>query len=274
MDFPKGGIIGKTVNLARRLVRMDISSHAANAGYFILMSVFPALLLILSLLRYTTLDAQDLLALLEGFLPQALMDWVERIVISTYAHTSTAVISVSAVGTLWSASRGIYGLMTGLNEIYDVPESRGYFQTRLVCMVYTFLFLVVLLVTLVLGVFGDGLLQLLPPASGGLGLLLTEVLDLRFFLMLFLQTGLFTAMFMVLPNRHNGFRESLPGAVLASAGWLIFTQLFSVYVEHFGGYNNIYGSIYALALSMLWLYCCMSIVFFGGALNVILGEKR
>ena len=274
MDFPKGGIIGKTVGLARRLAKMDISSHAANAGYFILMSVFPALLLILSLLRYTTLDAQDLLALLEGFLPQALMDWVERIVISTYAHTSTAVISLSAVGTLWSASKGIYGLMTGLNEIYDVPESRGYFQARLVCMVYTFLFLVVLLVTLVLGVFGDGLLQLLPPASGGLGLLLTEVIDLRFFLMLFLQTGLFSAMFMVLPNRHNGFRESLPGAVLASAGWLIFTQLFSVYVEHFGGYNNIYGSIYAFALSMLWLYCCMSIVFFGGALNVILGEKR
>ena len=273
MDFPKGGMIGRTVGWLRQMARMNISGHAANAGYFILMSVFPALLLILSLLRYTMLDAQDLLGLLEGFLPQALMDWVEDIVVSTYAHTSTAVISLSAVGTLWSASRGIYGLMAGLNEIYDVPESRGYFQTRLMCMMYTVLFLLVLLITLVLGVFGDGLLRLLPPASGGLGLLLTEVLDLRFFLMLFLQTGLFSAMFMVLPNRHNGFRESLPGAVLASAGWLIFTQLFSVYVEHFGRYNNIYGSIYAFALSMLWLYCCMSIVFFGGALNVLLAEK-
>ncbi len=273
MEFPKGGIIGRAVGLARRLVKMDISSHAANAGYFILMSVFPALLLILSLLRYTPLDAQDLLGLLEGFLPQALMEWVERVVISTYAHTSTAVISLSALGTLWSASRGIYGLMTGLNEIYDVPESRGYLQTRLLCMVYTLLFLVVLLVTLVLGVFGDGLLGLLPPASGGLGLLLTEVLDLRFFLMLFLQTGLFSAMFMWLPSRNNSFRESFPGAVLACAGWLIFTQLFSFYVEHFASSTSIYGSIYALALAMLWLYCCMSIVFFGGALNVILEEK-
>ncbi len=273
MEFPKGGIIGKTVNMAKRLGKMDIAGHAANAGYFILMSVFPALLLILSLLRYTPLDAQDLLALLAGFLPQALMEWVERVVVSTYAHTSTAVISVSAIGTLWSASRGIYGIMNGLNEIYDVPENRGYFQTRLLCMLYTFLFLVVLLVTLVLGVFGDSLLDLLPPASGGLGLLLTEVLDLRFFLMLFLQTGLFTALFVVLPNRRNGFRESLPGALLASAGWLIFTQLFSFYVENFGFNTNVYGSVAALALSMLWLYCCMSIVFFGGALNVILSEN-
>lgn len=273
MDIPKGGLIGRTVGLVRQVQKMRISSHAANAGYFIVMSVFPALLLILSLLRYTPLDARDLLSLLESFLPQALMNSVERVVVSTYAHTSTTVISVSAVGTLWSASRGIYGLMTGLNEIYDVPESRGYFQTRLLCMLYTFLFLLVLLVTLVLGVFGDTLLQLLPPASGGLGLLLTEVIDLRFFLMLFLQTALFSAMFVVLPNRHNGFRGSLPGAVLASAGWLIFTQLFSFYVEHFSGYANIYGSVYAVALSMLWLYCCMSIVFCGGALNKLLEQR-
>jgi membrane protein len=81
-------------------------------------------------------------------------------------------------------------------------------------------------------------------------------------------------MFIVLPNRHNSFRESLPGAVLASTGWLIFTQLFSFYVEHFSGYANVYGSVYAVALSMLWLYCCMSIVFCGGALNQILLEKK
>jgi YihY family inner membrane protein len=166
MDFPKGGIIGKTVGLARRLAKMDISSHAANAGYFILMSVFPALLLILSLLRYTTLDAQDLLALLEGFLPQSLMDWVERIVISTYAHTSTAVISLSAVGTLWSASKGIYGLMKGLNAIYGASEHRGWLRTRLLCAVYLVFFLLVLLLTLMLHVFGNTLVEFLRHRGG------------------------------------------------------------------------------------------------------------
>ena len=71
MEFPKGGIIGKGAELVRQVQRMKISSHAANAGYFIVLSVFPALVLILSLLRYTELDAGDLLHLLEGFLPAA-----------------------------------------------------------------------------------------------------------------------------------------------------------------------------------------------------------
>lgn len=270
MGFPKGGLIGKTLSTARRVQAMGIPGHAANAGYFIVLSVFPALVLVLSLLRYTPLDAGDLLDLLADFLPEALLPAAEKLIVSTYAHTSGAMVSISAAGALWSASRGIYGLLMGLNRIYGVEESRGYWYTRLISVLYTFGFLVVLLLTLVLGVFGNSILSMLPPAKDPLGIFLSEMVDLRFLLMLLLQTALFTAMFMVLPNRRNGFRESFPGAVLACLGWMVFTRLFSFYVEHFSRYSNIYGSVYAVALSMLWLYCCLSIVFYGGALNKLL----
>lgn len=99
-----------------------------------------------------------------------------------------------------------------------------------------------------------------------------NLIDLRFFLLLFVQTGIFCAMFMVLPNRRNRFWDSLPGALLASLGWLVFSDLYSIYVERFARLTNVYGSVYAVALSMLWLYCCMSIVFYGGALNRYLME--
>jgi membrane protein len=139
-------------------------------------------------------------------------------------------------------------------------------------MAYTFLFLLVLVLTLVLHVFGTGLLQFLSEASLPFFRFLSGIVDLRFFLLVFLQTALFTAMFMALPNQKNSLSNSLPGAFLASIGWLIFSHLFSVYVEHFPAYGNIYGSVYAVALSMLWLYCCISIVFYGGVLNRILLE--
>ena len=269
MDIPKGGIIGKTAALWRRLREMDIPSHAATAGYFIVLSVFPALVLILSALRYTALDAQDLLSLLEGFLPAAMMDSANRLIISTYAHTSTAVVSVSAVGALWSSSRGIYALLKGLNAIYGVDETRGYWYKRGISVFYTLLFMLVLMLTLILNVFGEAVLELLPPWR-----ILSEMVSLRFFLLLMVQTLLFTAMFMRLPGRKNAFSDSLPGAVLAALGWLIFSGLFSVYMERYAGYSGVYGSVYAVALSMLWLYCCLSIVFYGGALNRLLLEKE
>ena len=84
----------------------------------------------------------------------------------------------------------------------------------------------------------------------------------------------FIAMYTVLPNRKNRIRDTLPGALLGSAGWLIFSDLFSIYVEHFSDYTNIYGSVYAVALSMLWLYFCICIVFYGGVLNKTLQKMK
>ncbi len=270
MEIPKGGLIGKSVAYIRRLQKMGIPNHAANAGYFIVLSVFPMLVLVLSILRYTDLDAGDLLDLLSGYLPQALQNAAERFVVQTYAHTGAAAVSVSALGALWSSSRGIYGILRGLNAIYGVEEDRGYFYTRAISVFYTFAFLVVLLLSLALNVFGKYLVSGAAHRPGPVWNVISAVFSCRFAVMLVLQTLVFAAMFTVLPNRDNSFRRSLPGAVLASVGWLVFSDLFSVYVDRFAGYSSIYGSVYAVALGMLWLYCCLSILFYGGALNRLL----
>ena len=269
-QFPQGGLIGKIQSHWRYVRELRIPIHAANTGYFLILSLFPALVLILSLLRYTSLDVHNLLGFLEGLIPAALLPEAELLIVNTYESTSKTVVGISAVTALWSASRGIYGLLTGLNVIYGVPENRGYLQVRLISMAYTFLFLLVLLLTLVLHVFGTGIVSLLSQSSVPFLRFLTKVVDLRFFLLVFLQAALFSAMFMAFPNRKNTLGDSLPGAFFASIGWLVFSHLFSLYVEHFPTYGNIYGSVYAVALSMLWLYFCISIVFYGGILNRIL----
>lgn len=265
---------GNAEELVRWLGRKKIGIYAAGAGYFIVLSVFPLLIMVLALLRYTGLRVETLTDLLAGFLPGALMPSAKRLILNTYEHTSGAVVSLSAFTGLWSASRGVYGLLTGLNAIYRVQESRGYLYTRGISVFYTFLFLIVLVITLVLNVFGTTLLQMLPVSNLTLLQFLWDLVDWRFVLMLLLQTGLFTAMFMALPNDRNSFRDSLPGALLASLGWLGFSKLYSLYVERFSGYANIYGSVYLVALSMLWLYFCISIVFYGGALNHYLMKER
>lgn len=270
----KESILDRLYAVICHLSKQKISVHAAGTGYFIVLSVFPLLVLILALLRYTGLQVETLTDLLEGFLPDALMPSARRLIRSTYQNTSGTVVSLSALTGLWSASRGIYGLLTGLNAIYEVKESRGYLYTRAVSMFYTFLFLLMLVATLVLNVFGTTLLQRLPTQNLSLLQFLWDIVDWRFLLMLLLQTGLFSAMFMALPNKRNTFKASLPGAVLASVGWLVFSDLYSVYVRNFSGYANIYGSVYAVALSMLWLYFCLSIVFYGGALNHYLSQKK
>ncbi len=254
----------------RWLSSVHIPHLAANTGYFIILSVFPALLLILSGLRFTGLSVDTLLEILGMVLPQALMGTARELVYSVYENASGAVAGLSALTALWSSSRGVYGLLVGLNTIYGVSEDRGYFYTRAISILYTFAFEVVILLTLVLHVFGGTLTSFFQGIPNPAIQKLMNILDLRFGVLLVLQSLLFTLMFMIFPNRRNGFWESLPGGLFACIGWMLFSNLYSLYVTHFPSYANIYGSVYAIAISMLWLYCCLEIIFFGGALNRLL----
>ena len=266
------GFWEKGYRFLREVTRRKVSLYAANACFFLVLSAFPTLLLLLGILRYTPLEAERLGELLTGILPTAFLAGAMDLIRMTYENVSGAALSVTAITALWSAGRGIYGIITGLNAVYGVEEHRGYFMIRCISVLYVFLFLAVLVLTLALHVFGTGLLKVLyrlpiPFLEG-----LRELVNFRFFLLLAVQTGFFTAMFMVLPNRKNRFRDSVPGALLASSGWLIFSDLYSVYVERFARLSNFYGSVYAIALAMLWLYFCMKILFWGGALNRFLME--
>lgn len=273
-EFPKGGLIGKIMDAAKTVKQMHIPLHAAYAAYFIVLAVFPALVLILSVLRYAGMEVRGLVELLDDILPSTMAEGAEELIYSTYRNSSGAMVGVSAVTALWSASRGIYGLLTGLNAVYGVSENRGYIYTRSISVVYTFVFILILLLTLVLHVFGNSIINLMRQVDNPVVIFFTDLIDLRFFLLLFLQSLVFTLMFMVLPNkRRSRFMESLPGGVLSSLGWLVFSDIYSIYVENFSKYSTIYGSVYGIAITMLWLYCCMSILFYGGALNRYLMDK-
>ena len=263
---PTGGLIGKTIHFLDYITGLRIPMLAGSACYFLALAVFPALVLVISLIRYTPLQIDDIFAVMNGIVPNALMPYVKRFILSTYNNSTTALVGVSAVVALWSSSRGTHGILSGLNVIYDVEEDRNFFVTRLISVGYTFAFIIVLLLPLGLHVYGTTIVTLLP-AEDPFFNVLSEVVDLRFIVLLVIQTALFTAMFMVFPNRRNKAADSLPGALLASIGWLTFSDIYSIYVEHFSSYSNIYGSVYAVALSMLWLYFCISIFFYGGVLN-------
>lgn len=273
-EFPKGGLIGRFVHLVRHILDLNIPLHAANAGFFIIMSLFPALVLILSLLRYTGLQVSSLVEVLSDMIPGALMPTVEALVLNTYENASGALVGVSAVTAMWSASKGVYGLLKGLNAVYGVAEDRGWLYTRLISIAYTFLFFGLLLLTLVLHVFGGTILSLLPITRSPLFRILSGIINFRYVLLLILQTAVFILIFAFLPNGRNRIRDTIPGALLSSLGWLVISDLFSVYVENFASLSNIYGSVYTIALAMLWLYFCLSLIFYSAAFNQYLEDHK
>lgn len=264
----------KIKNIIKFLEPMDISVHSAYTSFFLILSLFPMLVILFGMLAYTSLGLNEVMSFLKGFLPAAFVPLAQRIMSGAYENTSGTIVSLSALTALWSAGRGIRGLLNGLNTVYDLEENRSYLATRSISMLYTFLFLIVLILTLVFHVFGRTLVDYLRMTTNPFLIFLMDIINWRFILLLLLQSLLFAAMYAYLPNRRHSLLASFPGAVFASVGWTVCANLFSLYVEYYPNYANVFGSFYAAALAMLWLYISVSIIFYGAAINRWLLERK
>ncbi len=264
----------KIRRFAQRIASYHVSLYAANASFYIILSIFPAVILLLTLLPYTAFTTSDVIAALHGVIPAILEPLLEYVIRDLSASSTVTLASISALMAVWSSSRGVYCIQVGLNAICGVRESRSYFLMRLLSMVYTVFLLGALLLTLAIHMFSQQLIAFFLSKPMPILQLLAKLLQFRGLILLVILSILFIAIFCVFPNRRIPPRRTFPGAVGAALGWLIFTELFSYYVKKFGTYSAFYGSLSTAAIMMLWLYICISILFYGCVFNQLLERGR
>ena len=248
---------------AERVAALRIPLYAGNSAFFLLLSLFPLMSILLAILQRTSLQEADVLRLLAQVSPAALMPLFEDLLDGLYDVQPVSLISISAVTVVWSSSKGMYSLLLGLNAVDGVTETRGYLRLRLLGIV----------VTLLLNVYGKSLLRLLS-AGGGFAARLLEftMQELHLYSTVFLMI-VFTLFYLVLPNRRRRLTRALPGALGAAIAWNVFSSALSFYVNHFPRASSLYGSLTLLLFSLLWLYICISIIFYGALFNRLL-ERR
>ena len=268
------GAVRAVGRFLRRVRLLEVRIYSAYASYFIVLSVFPAMMLLISILQYTPLSAADLQTLLEKVVPASLDTLIRYMTEELFAVNSVTVLSISAVSALWMASKGVYSIQRGLNKVYTVRETRNDILVRLQCVGFTLLLAVSLIAVGVLYLGGQSLRRILEASGSGLGRLLLRIVRLKYLITVGTLTLFFTGLYCIFPNRRVRFPSALPGAFCGAVLWVVFTQLFSYYVERFGNYSLYYGSLSVIALAMLWLYTCMVILFCGGILNCELDRAR
>lgn len=251
----------------------EMSVYAAQASFFIIMAAFPFLMLLFSLIQLIPMvNESDLLSFVVQMVPDTLDALVISVIDSIYSDSPMTILSVTAITSLWSASRGMLSIERGLNRIHGAPRQKNYLISRILCSGYTIVFSVMCVLCLVFLVFGENirrqLLRLFPALSQFRSLLsLTGN-----FLPLIVLFFFFLVLYALLPQRRQTFRSQIPGALFSSAGWSLFSVGFSFYFRNFGNYAVMYGSLTAVILLMLWLYFCICILFLGAEINWYYGH--
>lgn len=243
-----------------------IAAYAAQASYFTMLSFIPFLLLLLTLIQYTSLTRADIYAVAQAVLPDTLDRFVIGIIDEVYSQGALT-ISISALTATWSAAKAFLALMRGMNVIYRVDERRNYVALRIRAAFYTLFFVVAIILSLVLLVFGNSIHQLILAHVPILAVITGSIIGLRNVIALAVFASFFAVLFRFVPNRKAALLSQIPGALFASIGWYLFSTGFSIYIDMSRSFSNMYGSLTTIILVMLWLYFCMYIMLIGAEIN-------
>ena len=247
-----------------------VAAYSAQAAFFIIISLFPFIMLLLSIVRYFPFQESTVMRVFTQIFPSALHSLVLSVIEQIYNATASSgtLISITAATALWSAAKGFLAIMRGLNTVYNSNETRNYLFLRFTAAIYTLIFAIMLIASMVLFVFGNRLylwIQLKIPVLQEMALL---IISLRTIVGLFTLIVFFLVIYVMIPNRKTKVVHALPGATLCAAGWMGFSFAFSYYIDH-SNFSSMYGSLTTIVLFMLWMYFCMYILFIGAEINLI-----
>lgn len=263
------------LRFVRRLGKDAIGAYAAQAAFFILISFFPFAMLLITLLQILPFSKPELLHLLTDIFPQTLTNLLDTTLqdIWSTSFSSITLILITAFTALWASSKGFFALTQGLNAVYRIEKRRPWLVQKLLSLLYTLAFAVLLLITLGFLVFGNELYGWIVSLIPGIADLALLIISIRTFVGFAILALFFLFVYLFIPNRKFKKEQilmELPGAMLSAAGWIGFSYLYAYYIENFGHNSFIYGSLTAVVLLMLWLYFCMYIMLIGAEINEIL----
>ena len=245
-----------------------ISEYSAQCSYYTILSFIPFVILLITLIQYTNIEQQTLFDVISKIIPSSMNEFVIGIVREVYSK-SIGTISISIIFTLWSAGKGLFALTKGLHSVYNTDEDKekSVLYLRIMALVETIVFIVLIMIGMVLLVFGNSLKSIMQQHFGALenfNAFSQFVTEIGF---IFATFVVFLFLYSFMPNHKVTFKSQVLGAIFGAIALNVISFVFSKYLDIFKGFSITYGSLTTLMLIMMWTYSCFYSLFLGAELN-------
>lgn len=255
----------------------NLSDWAAALTYYSVLSIFPAILVVVSLVGLAGRSAtQDLITTVGDLAPGSVKELLVSSITELQGNRASAgvIALVSLAAAVWSASGYVGAFMRASNVVYDIPEGRPFWKTVPIRVAITLVTLVLLSAS-VIAVVVSGPLAREAGDALGLGSQAVAVWSIaKWPVMLLVVAFLFSLLYWAAPNARRRFRWVTPGGVLAIVLWMVASGLFALYVAGFASYNKTYGSLAGIIIFLVWLWITNLAILLGAELNAEVERGR
>ncbi len=261
-------IIKKAISV---ILREDIFGSAAEMSYMLTLSVFPLILSFMAIFSIVgnTAFVNEALNTLSQFAPAEVITVIQTVLKEvTLLKGYSLVAIIGFLTTLYLASNSISVIIKCLNKSDKIQETRGFIYTKVLSIIMVFVYVIFLFFSVNLIIFGQTILNLISKYVHIIPIEISElILLLRWPITFILIFVLAAINYYVLPAKKVKIKTVVPGSAFFTVCWLLGSWLFSIYINNFGSYNKVYGSIAAFAILMIWLYFTSIIILIGGEIN-------
>ncbi len=254
----------------------QVSAFAAQAAFFLLLSIFPFLMIIVYGVRLFFDTEEELIAMASGVFPDTMIEELNFIVEEIYASPIGITMIISIVVAVWSASRGTMAIEQGLNFMdKSEKKSRNYIVRRLINAVYTVIFCVMMVALIGVYVLGNTIMDFILANANEIWVDFIE----DTYILLRIITGpvlVFSIILLIycrLPDNRMKLKNVIPGAVFSTVCIVLLSVAFSVYIENFGLNTYMYGNFGGMVIAMLWIYVSMYVFMIGAEINLFFRDE-
>lgn len=259
-------------DLLERIDQADVTGLSAQLAFFFLLSLFPFLLFLVTLIGYLPMDESAVIEVLSAYLPEDVVLMIESNLAHIMENRHGGLLSLGVIGTLWSASNGMNAIKKCFNKAYGVEKEQLFITSRIISIGLTLAMIVVIAVALLLQVFGktigENLYNLFNFPIDYLQIwnrLRWVVSSAIFFIVFFF-------LYKLTPNTKVEWRHAIWGTLFATISWQLSTLAFSYYVNTLGNYSATYGSLGTVIVLMIWFYLSGIMITTGGVINAFLQQ--
>lgn len=269
-----GQIVKDMKNLAFRFNDDDVLALASQLAYSLIFSFFPFLIFLMTLIGYSSISSSDVLIGLNRILPRNALELITNTIVEVVDTKNGHLLSLSLIITIWTASGGFNAVIKGLNKAYDESEDRSILKVQLIAILCTIGVTLLIIIAILFLVFGQTIGSILAVRLG-FSHQFQIVWNVLRYIIIFLSTiFIFAAVYHYTPSRRLTWKEVMSGAVFATIALVLVSIGFAFYVNNFGNYSKVYGSIGAVIVLLTWLFLLSIIIIMGGELNATLAFDR
>lgn len=255
-----------------------VFATATQLTYFLILSVFPFIIVFLNILSYTPLVREDVLMNILQYLPYETQVIINEFVNDIILGSSQELLSFAAIAGIWTASSGVKSIIKAINKAYDYKETRSYFKIKFISIIFTVALLLMLTLVFLTLVFGKLLGIQLFALFGRKDLFLNLWTNTSSIITSAYMVLIFALLYKYSPcveqRREIKLRSALPGGIFTTLGWIATSYIFSYYVNNFGKYTVTYGSVGGIIMLLIWLYISSIIIIIGGEINATIEYFR